>query len=102
MSRRARRTHTPAFKAKVALAAIRGEMTLAQLAEHFDIHPNQITQWKAQLQESAAGVFGPGGSEPASPAVDVKALHAKIGELTLENDFLEGALTKAGLLSAKR
>jgi transposase-like protein len=102
MSRRARRTHTPAFKAKVALAAIKGEMTLAQLAEHFDVHPNQIMQWKAQLQESAANVFGPGGSGPVQPAVDVKALHAKIGELTLENDFLEGALTKAGLLSAKR
>jgi transposase len=102
MSRRARRTHTPAFKAKVALAAIKGEMTLAQLAEHFDVHPNQITQWKTQLQESAANVFGPGGSAPTPPAVDVKALHAKIGELTLENDFLEGALSKAGLLSAKR
>jgi transposase len=103
MSRRARRTHTPAFKAKVALAAIKGEMTLAQLAEHFDVHPNQITQWKTQLQESAANAFGPGGgSGTAQPAVDVKALHAKIGELTLENDFLEGALTKAGLLSAKR
>jgi transposase len=102
MNRRARRTHTPAFKAKVALAAIKGEMTLAQLAEHFDVHPNQITQWKAQLQESAANVFGPGGQGTAPPAVDVKSLHAKIGELTLENDFLEGALTKAGLLSAKR
>jgi transposase-like protein len=86
----------------VALAAIKGEMTLAQLAEHFDVHPNQITQWKAQLQESAANVFGPGGQGTAQPAVDVKSLHAKIGELTLENDFLEGALTKAGLLSAKR
>ncbi len=102
MSRRSRRTHTPAFKAKVALAAIKGDLTLAQLAEHFDVHPNQITQWKAQLQESAAKVFGPDGSGPVQPAVDVKALHAKIGELTLENDFLEGALTKAGLLSAKR
>ena len=102
MSRRARRTHTPAFKAKVALAAIRGELTLAQLAEHFDVHPNQITQWKAQLQESAAEVFGPGGNSATQPAVDVKALHAKIGELTLENDFLEGALSKAGLLSARR
>jgi transposase len=102
MSRRARRTHSAGFKAKVALAAIKGEMTLAQLAEHFDVHPNQITQWKVQLQESAANVFGPGGPGPAQPAVDVKALHAKIGELTLENDFLEGALTKAGLLSAKR
>ncbi|TWI17840.1 helix-turn-helix protein [Bradyrhizobium yuanmingense] len=54
MSRRARRQHAPAFKAKVALAAIKGEMTLAQLAEHFDVHPNQITQWKSQLQEAAA------------------------------------------------
>jgi transposase len=102
MSRRARRMHTPAFKAKVALAAIKGELTLAQLAEHFDVHPNQITQWKAQLQESAANVFGPGGNGTAQPSVDVKGLHAKIGELTLENDFLEGALTKAGLLSARR
>jgi transposase len=103
MSRRPRRNHTPAFKAKVALAAVKGEMTLAQLAEHFDVHPNQITQWKGQLQEGAADVFGPGGGNgPAPAAVDVKSLHAKIGELTLENDFLEGALTKAGLLSAKR
>ena len=82
MSKRARRTHTPAFKAKVALAAIKGEMTLAQLAEHFDVHPNQITQWKVQLQESAANVFGPGGNGTIQPAVDVKSLHAKIGELT--------------------
>jgi transposase len=102
MSRRARRMHTPAFKAKVALAAIKGELTLAQLAEHFDVHPNQITQWKAQLSESAANVFGPGGTATLQPSVDVKGLHAKIGELTLENDFLEGALTKAGLLSARR
>ena len=101
MTRRARRNHTPAFKAKVALAAIKGEMTLAQLAEHFDVHPNQITAWKALLQEGAANVFG-AGSGPTLPAIDVKSLHAKIGELTLENDFLEGALGKAGLLSAKR
>jgi transposase-like protein len=103
MSRRARRNHTPAFKAKVALAAIKGDRTLAQIAEQFDVHPNQVTAWKAQLEGSAAGVFGPGGgSATAEPPVDVKSLHAKIGELTLENDFLEGALTKAGLLSAKR
>jgi transposase len=103
MTRRARRNHTPAFKAKVALAAIKGEMTLAQLAEHFDVHPNQITAWKALLQEGAADVFGAGGGgRLMPPTVDVKSLHAKIGELTLENDFLEGALSKAGLLSAKR
>jgi transposase len=101
MTRRPRRNHTPAFKAKVALAAIKGEMTLAQLAEHFDVHPNQITAWKALLLEGAADVFG-GGSGPTPAAIDVKSLHAKIGELTLENDFLEGALSKAGLLSAKR
>jgi transposase len=103
MSRRVRRNHTPAFKARVALAAIKGEMTLTQLAEHFDVHPNQITAWKALLQEGAANVFAAGrGGGPALPAIDVKSLHAKIGELTLENDFLEGALGKAGLLSAKR
>ena len=103
MSKRARRNHAPAFKAKVALAAIKGEKTLADLAQQFDMHSNQITQWKAQLLEGAAGVFGAEARpEPAAPAVDLKSLHAKIGELTLENDFLEGALSKAGLLSAKR
>ena len=102
MSRRPRRNHLPAFKAKVALAAINGDRTIAQLAEHFDVHPNQITAWKSQLEASASEIFGSGGGTPATPAVDVKSLHAKIGELTLENDFLEGALTKAGLLSAKR
>ena len=98
MTRRPRRNHSPAFKAKVALAAIRGEKTLAELAEQFDVHPNQITSWKAQLEGRAADVFGPGGSNGVTqPAVDVKSLHAKIGALTLE-----GALSKAGLLSAKR
>jgi transposase len=101
MARRARRTHNPAFKAKVALAAIKGEKTLAELAQQYDVHPNQITAWKAQVLEGAAGLFG-GGSVEAAPAVDLKVLHAKIGELTLENDFLAGALGKAGLLSAKR
>ena len=66
------------------------------------MHPNQITTWKAQLEGGAADVFGPDAGRAADPVVDVKALHAKIGELTLENDFLEGALNKAGLLSAKR
>src|SRR6185437_1903132 len=102
MSRRSRRTHSPAFKAKVALATVKGDRTIAQLAEHFDVHPNQITAWKSQLEASASEIFGRGVGTPATPAVDVKSLHAKIGELTLENDFLEGALTKAGLLSAKR
>ena len=85
MSRRPRRNHTPAFKAKVALAAIKGDRTLAQLAEQFDVHPNQITSWKAQLEGGAADVFGPGGGDGVmQPTVDVKSLHAKIGALTLE------------------
>jgi Transposase and inactivated derivatives len=102
MTKRTRRNHAPAFKAKVALAAIKGDKTLAELAQQFDVHPNQITQWKSQLLEGAAGVFGQEKNEANAPPVDLKSLHAKIGELTLENDFLEGALTKAGLLSAKR
>jgi transposase len=103
MAKRARRTHNPAFKAKVALAAIKGEKTLAELAQQHDVHPNQITAWKAQLVEGAAEVFGSSTTGiTVAPAVDVKLLHAKIGELTLENDFLSGALSKAGLLSAKR
>ena len=100
MSRRPRRNHSPAFKAKVAVDAIRGEKTLAELAKLHDVHPNQITDWKSQLLERAAGVFG---AETASePEVDLKELHAKIGQLTLENDFLEGSLIRVGLLSAKR
>jgi len=96
MSKRPRRNHAPAFKAKVALAAIKREKTLAELAQQFDVHPNQITQWKAQLLEGAAGIFGTEARPAAAaPAVDLKSLHAKIGELTLENDFLEAALSKA-------
>jgi transposase-like protein len=103
MSKRPRRNHSPAFKAKVALAAVKGEKTLTELAQQFDVHPNQITQWKAQLFDGAADVFGAEKAGAANPTVDVKTLHAKIGELTLANDFLEHALGKAGTWpSAKR
>lgn len=102
MSKRPRRNHSPAFKAKVALAAMKGEKTLAELPQQNVVHPNLIDQWRARLLEGAADVFG---AEPAAvePAVDVTVLHAKIGELTLANDFVAGALGKAGLLpNAKR
>jgi transposase len=100
MSRRIRRNHNPAFKAKVALAALKGDYTTAELAKSFDVHPNQIAQWKAQLLEKASGAFDEKGHATVPP-LDVKTLHAKIGQLTLENDFLESALGKAGLLSAR-
>ena len=90
MSKRPRRNHSPAFKAKVALAAVKGEKTLA---EQFEVHATQITTWRTQLLEGAAGVFGSeSAAAAAEPAIAVKTLHAKIGELTLVNDFLSGAL----------
>jgi transposase-like protein len=99
MSKRPRRNHAAAFKAKVALDAVKGDKTLAEIAQKHDVHPNQVTEWRRQLLEHAVDVFGP--SAAAQPAVDLKQLHAKIGQRALEIDFLAGALTKAGLLSAR-
>ncbi|WP_167377556.1 IS3 family transposase [Agrobacterium genomosp. 13] len=102
MTRRPRRNHSPAFKAKVALAAIRGEQTLVELSQQFDVHANQIKQWKDQLLEGATGVFGDEAKpEPAGPTVDVKTLHAKIGELTLENGFFVRCARQGGLAGRK-
>ena len=101
MAKRIRRTHSAVFKAPVALAAMSGDKTLAELAQRFDVPPTQITEWKRQLSERAADLFG-GGTAPTGPPVDLKALHAKIGLLTLEHDCLEGARTKVGWLSATR
>lgn len=101
MSRRSRRNHSAAFKAKVALAALKGEETLAQLADRFDVHANQISQWRGQLLERAADIFD--GAAPKTPeGPNLKELHAKIGQLALENDFLSNALGKLDGLSAKR
>jgi transposase len=98
--KRTRRNHSAAFKAKVALAALRGDKTLAELSEQFEVHVNQITQWKTQLLEGAAEVFATERNGTSGP--DVKALHAKIGQLAMENDFLSAALGRIGEASAKR
>jgi len=90
--RRKRRNHAPSFKAKVALAAVSGEGTLAELAERFDVHPNQVKQWKEHLCSQAADVFGEGEEGRKQEAEDIERLHAKIGRLALENDFLSKAL----------
>lgn len=92
--KRKRRNHSADFKAKVALAALKGDRTLAELAEQFDVHPNQIQDWKKRLVESAGDLFSRKGSKGSSDEEDVQALHAKIGQLTMENDFLERGLTK--------
>lgn len=89
---RTRRSHSAAFKDKVALAALCEDKTMAELCKEFELHPTQINEWKHQLLERAADVFGAGS---APEPVDLAPLHAKIGQLALENDFLESALTKA-------
>lgn len=98
--KRTRRNYGATFKAQVALAAVKGDTTLAELAEQFSVHPTQRTEGEQQLLVRAADVFG--GTHPPSEAPDLKTLHAKIGQLTVENELLEGALTKVDLLSATR
>jgi len=90
--KRKRRNHLPAFKAKVALAAIKGDKTLAELAEQFDVHPNQINDWRRQLLENASAIFGSHQDKQKLDEDQIKDLHAKIGQLTLENDFLAKVL----------
>lgn len=90
LAKKTRRKFTAAFKAKVALAALREDKIIAQLASEFELHPNQIAEWRKQRVERAGDVF-----DGVAPAVDLKVLHAKIGQLALDNDFLVGALTRA-------
>jgi len=100
--KRPRRNHSSTFKAKVALAAVKGDQTLSQLAERFDVHPNQITQWKTQLLDNAADVFSTPGERRGVDGPSVKDLQAKIGQLAMENDFLASALGRVDDPSAKR
>jgi len=100
MSKRPRRNHAPAFKAKVALDALKGEQTLIELSQRYQVHPNQITEWKKQLLEHAPDVFSKDRKLEQGPSV--KDLHAKIGQLSMENDFLSGALGRIDDASAKR
>ncbi len=100
MAKRPRRNHGAAFKAKVALEAIKGDQTLVELAERFQIHPNQITEWKKELLNRAEEVFSKDKKTEEGPSV--KELHAKIGQLAMENDFLAVALGRIGEPSAKK
>ena len=88
MTRRKRRNHSPAFKAKVALASVSGDRTLAELAEQFDVHPNQIQDWKKRLVDGAENMFGGNAVEAQHTEREMEKLHAKVGQLTMENDFL--------------
>ena len=92
--KRKRRTHSPEFKSKVALAAIQGDLTMAEMVKKFDVHANQITEWKKQLLNGAPDVFGKGAKQAEDTEETVHALRAKIGQLTMENDFLERGLER--------
>jgi transposase-like protein len=100
--KRTRRNHAAAFKAKVALAALKGDKTLTELSQQFDVHVNQITLWKSQLLERASELFATAAERNETAGPSVKELHAKIGQLAMENDFLAGALGRSGEASAKR
>ena len=92
--RRKRRNHSTAFKAKVAVAALKGDRTQAELAEDFDVHPNQIMDWRKQLLENVDQVFGRSEKQAEESEFKIKELHAKIGQLTMERDFLEQGLER--------
>jgi len=100
MAKRPRRNHSATFKAKVALAALKGDQTLVELSERFQIHPNQITEWKKQLLERAEEVFAKG--KKTEEGHSIKELHAKIGQLAMENDFLSVALGRIAEPGAKK
>jgi len=92
MTRRKRRNHSASFKAKVAIEALREELTMTELAEKYDLHPNQIQRWKKDLIDGAEDVFGAGEKERKDTEAEIDKLHSKIGQLTMERDFLSKAL----------
>ena len=92
--RRKRRNHSPSFKAKVSIAALKGDKTIAELSQQFDIHANQVIEWKKQLLENSNQIFRNKADSKDLSEVDLKDLHAKIGQLTLENDFLTKVLER--------
>lgn len=92
MTKRKRRNHSPGYKAKVAMAALRGDKTLAELSQQYDVHPNQIVDWKKRLVSGAEELFENGAHRAEDSEQKVKELHAKIGELTMDRDFLSKAL----------
>ena len=92
--KRKRRTHSPVFKSKVALAAIQGDLTMAEMVKKFDVHANQISEWKKQLLTGAPDVFGKSAKQAEDTEETLQSLHAKIGQLTMENDFLERGLER--------
>ena len=100
--KRKRRNRASFFKAKVALAALKGEKTMVELAEQFDVHPNQIQDWRKKLLGNADMVFGGSGQERADTAGQIKELHAKIGQLTMERDFLDEGLKSIHGLYGKK
>ena len=99
MTKRPRRNHGAVFKAKVALEALKGEQTLVELAARFQVHPNQIAEWKKQLLDRAPEIFD---RDKKTNEPDIKELHAKIGQLAMENDFLSIALGRIGDPSGKK
>jgi len=92
--KRTRRNHKPAFKAKVAMAAVKGDKTISELAEQFGVHANQIQTWRRQLVDNVDAVFGSNQQTKDDHEGEVKELHAKIGQLTMERDFLEQGLER--------
>lgn len=100
MTKKSRRNHSPAFKAKVTVEAVKGQHTVIEIAERLNVHPTQVTQWKTRLLQRAAESFGAGSEKSTQP--DIKELHAKIGQQALEIDFLAGTLGRINDPSAKR